>query len=44
MVVCGDSPLLGNGPGVTLLVSAPDGALAPDVDLQANIAELLSLG
>jgi hypothetical protein len=44
VVVCGDSPALGNGPGVTLLVSAADGALVPDVDSGANIAELLSLG
>ena len=38
VVVCGDSPVLGNGPGVTLLVSAADGALVPDVDSGANIA------
>jgi hypothetical protein len=44
VVVCGDSPVLGNGPGVTLLVSAADGALVPDVDSRANIADLLSLG
>jgi hypothetical protein len=44
VVVCGDSPVLGNGPGVTLLVSAADDALVPDVDSRANIAELLSLG
>jgi Domain of unknown function (DUF4438) len=44
VVVCGDSPVLGNGPGVTLLVSAADDVLVPDVDSRANIAELLSLG
>jgi hypothetical protein len=43
VVVCGDSPILGNGPGVTLLVSAPDGAIVPELDTAANIAELLGL-
>jgi hypothetical protein len=44
VVVCGDSPVLGNRPGVPLLVSAPDGALVPDATSRANIAELLGLG
>jgi hypothetical protein len=43
VVACGDSPILGNGPGVTVLVSAPDGSIVPDVDAGANIAELLAL-
>jgi hypothetical protein len=43
VVVCGDSPVLGNGPGVTLLLSAPRGFIAPEVDPGANIAELLRL-
>jgi len=43
VVVCGDSPILGNGPGATLLVSAPDGSIVPVLDTAANIAELLGL-
>ena len=43
VVACGDSPILGNGPGVTLLLSAPDGALQADVDAEANIAAFLRL-
>jgi len=43
VVACGDSPILGNGPGMTLLASAPDGSLVPEVDGDANIAGLLGL-
>ena len=43
VVACGDSPILGNGPGMTLLVSAPDGAIVPEIDSEANIADLLRL-
>jgi Domain of unknown function (DUF4438) len=43
VVACGDSPILGNGPGMTLLASAPDGALVPEADGDANIAGLLGL-
>lgn len=43
VVACGDSPVLGNGPGTTLLLSAPDGALVPEVDADANVAGLLGL-
>jgi Domain of unknown function (DUF4438), N-terminal/Domain of unknown function (DUF4438), C-terminal len=43
VVACGDSPVLGNGPGVTLLTSAPDGRLIPEVDADANIASMLAL-
>jgi Domain of unknown function (DUF4438) len=44
VVACGDSPVLGNGPGLTLLLSAPAGFIEPEVDPGANIAELLELG
>ena len=43
VVACGDSPVLGNGPGVTLLASAPDGRLIPEIDADANIAAMLGL-
>jgi hypothetical protein len=43
VVASGDSPILGNGPGMTLLLSAPDGSLAPEVDADANVARLLRL-
>lgn len=43
VVASGDSPILGNGPGMTLLLSAPDGALRAEVDPDANIAGLLDL-
>ena len=44
VVASGDSPILGNGPGVTLLVSAPEGTLVPELDADANIAGMLGLG
>jgi len=44
VVACGDSPLLGNGPGMTLLLSAPAGFLDAELDPDANIAGLLELG
>jgi len=43
VVACGDSPILGNGPGVTLLASAPDDSIVPELDAAANIAGLLAL-
>jgi uncharacterized protein DUF4438 len=43
VVACGDSPVAGNGPGVTLLVTAPDGLMEPMVDASANLVELLAL-
>jgi Domain of unknown function (DUF4438) len=43
VVACGDSPMLGNGPGITLLASAPDGWLVPESDTAANIAAILGL-
>ena len=43
VVACGDSPILGNGPGMTLLLSAPDGSLAPEPDADANVARVLGL-
>jgi hypothetical protein len=43
VVASGDSPILGNGPGMTLLLSAPDGALQAEIDPDANIAALLDL-
>jgi hypothetical protein len=43
VVACGDSPILGNGPGVTILVSAPDGLVVPELDGGANIADILGL-
>jgi hypothetical protein len=43
VVASGDSPILGNGPGMTLLLSAPDGSLAPERDADANLARLLGL-
>lgn len=43
VVACGDSPVLGNGPGMTLLLSAPGGLLRPELDAGASIVELLEL-
>jgi hypothetical protein len=44
VVVSGDSPLAGNGPAVTVLLSAADGSLEPRVDPDANLAAILGLG
>jgi hypothetical protein len=43
VVACGDSPILGNGPGTTLLLSGPAGSLEAVVDAGANLAQLLDL-
>jgi len=43
VVAAGDSPILGNGPGMTLLLSAPGGSLVPEVDADANVARLLGI-
>lgn len=43
VVASGDSPILGNGPGMTLLLSAPEGFIEPVLDADANIAQLLRL-
>ena len=44
VVAAGDSPLAGNGPAVTVLLSAPDGSLEARVDPGANLAAILGLG
>jgi hypothetical protein len=44
VVVCGDSPAAGNGPGITLLLTAPDGAIEPEIDGSVNLTGLLGLG
>ena len=43
VVACGDSPLAGNGPAVTVLLSAADGSLAARPDPEANLAAILGL-
>jgi hypothetical protein len=43
VVVCGDSPILGNGPGMTLLLSTPGDSIEPSIDAAANIAEPLGI-
>jgi hypothetical protein len=43
VVASGDSPVAGNGPGITLLVTAPDGAIEPEIDGSANLTSLLGL-
>jgi len=43
VVACGDSPILGNGPALTLLLSGPTDALAPHVDRSANLVGVLNL-
>jgi hypothetical protein len=43
VVVCGDSPILGNGPGMTLLLSTPGDSIEPSIDAAGNIAELLGI-
>ena len=44
VVACGDSPLAGNGPAVTVLLSAGDGSLEPELAPDANLAAMLGLG
>ena len=44
VVASGDSPLAGNGPAVTVLLSAGDGSLEPELDPGANLAAMLGLG
>jgi Domain of unknown function (DUF4438), N-terminal/Domain of unknown function (DUF4438), C-terminal len=43
VVASGDSPLAGNGPAVTVLLSAGDGSLEPRLDADANLATILGL-
>jgi Domain of unknown function (DUF4438) len=43
VVACGDSPILGNGPGMTLLLSAPAGSIETKLDPEANLVGLLEL-
>jgi uncharacterized protein DUF4438 len=44
VVASGDSPVAGNGPAVTVLLSAADGSLRARVDPGANLAAILGLG
>jgi len=44
VVASGDSPLAGNGPAVTVLLSAADGSLEARADPDANLAAILGLG
>jgi hypothetical protein len=43
VVASGDSPVAGNGPGITLLVTAPDGSIEAEIDGSANLTGLLGL-
>jgi Domain of unknown function (DUF4438) len=43
VVSCGDSPALGNGPALTLLLSGSADVLTPVVDPEANLAALIGL-
>jgi hypothetical protein len=43
-VATGDSPVLGNGPAATILLSGPSAELEPVADDAANVATLLELG
>jgi Domain of unknown function (DUF4438) len=43
VVSTGDSPVLGNGPATTILLSGPTDAFEPRVDDRANLADLLEL-
>jgi hypothetical protein len=43
VVATGDSPVLGNGPAATILLSAPAVELEPELDGEANLASLLDL-
>jgi len=44
VVSTGDSPVLGNGPATTILLSGPAAAFDFEVDAGANLADLLDLG
>jgi hypothetical protein len=44
VVATGDSPVLGNGPATTILLSGPAAAFDFEVDAGANLADLLDLG
>jgi hypothetical protein len=44
VVASGDSPLAGNGPAVTVLLSAADGSLEARLDAEANLAAILGIG
>ncbi|HSD03871.1 MAG TPA: DUF4438 domain-containing protein [Gaiellales bacterium] len=44
VVASGDSPVAGNGPAVTVLLSAADGSLEAQVDPGVNLAAILGLG
>jgi len=44
VVSTGDSPVLGNGPATTILLSGPAAALDFEIDAGANLADLLELG
>ena len=44
VVSTGDSPVLGNGPATTILLSGPAAAFDFEVDAGANLADLLHLG
>jgi Domain of unknown function (DUF4438) len=43
VVATGDSPMLGNGPATTILLSGPAAAFELVVDADANLAQLLNL-
>jgi hypothetical protein len=43
VVASGDSPVAGNGPGITVLVTAPDGAIEAEVDGSATLTGMLGL-
>jgi hypothetical protein len=44
VVSTGDSPVLGNGPATTILLSGPAASFELAVDADANLAQLLELG
>jgi hypothetical protein len=43
IVAHGSSDVAGHGPGVTSLLTSPSGALVPEIDASANIANILGL-
>lgn len=43
VVTTGDSPLAGNGPAVTILLSGAGGSIVPRLDAGANLAQMLGL-